>query len=236
MKFTTSLLTTVFAISSLSASELEVPHITVTGMAEERVAPDEMSWRLRVESKGEKVAETAEVHDKKVAKVLAFLKQQGGDEKKISTSSISLEEERERQDCKYVHLGYKAQTDIRYVSQDLQKYRELWIGLSQLDGLSVRSVELQLADPIPHQESTRLKALAAAKKKAASMAEVLDSKIGKPLIIKDRPVNDGFYGVRITRNSIDSVLDGASSAGSLAAGTVSISSTVEVTFALTSAE
>ncbi len=234
MKFSASILTAIFAISSLSASELEVPHITVTGVAEERVAPDEMSWSLRVESKGEKVAEIAEVHDKKVAKVLAFLKQQGGDEKKISTSSISLEEERVHRGGKYVHLGYKAQTDIRYVSRDLQKYRELWIGLSQLDGLSVSSVELQLADPIPHQESTRLKALAAAKKKAASMAEVLDSKIGKPLIIKE----PSGYGVLPTNayNTMGSIARGASSAGSLAAGTVSISSTVEVTFALTSAE
>ena len=58
------------SILPASAAELPFPRVSVYGTAVTQVTPDEMTWRLHVETKGHALSSVAADHAKNVRKVL----------------------------------------------------------------------------------------------------------------------------------------------------------------------
>ena len=169
------------------AAEVQPPHISVYGTAVKEVPPDEMHWTLNVTTRGPDVAAVAEMHDRKVAGVIRFLKENSVDEDKIQTSRISLSENWVYRDRSREKDGYIGTTTVLFESDDLDKYRDFWMGLAELPDVSVNGVIFETSERIRHQNQTRIEALRLAREKAQAMALALDTSIGNPISIEEIP-------------------------------------------------
>lgn len=232
MKFLLPVTFFLFVTSHLFADK-EVPHVQVSGTAILEVVPDEMHWSLRLRTMKRTVAETAEEHDRRVSKLLGFLKDNEIAEENTQTSRISISENWVYRSNNRVKEGYQASTTITFESDDLDDYRDLWIGLSKLDNVEVSSVTFDVADRIRHQNESRLKAVVAAKEKAVALAEALGSEVHEPIAIVE-DLGDGFQVEGMMGNFASSSRTAADSGSSVSPGTLSITTRVSVKFRISS--
>ncbi len=216
---------------------VKLPHVSVFGTAEIKVVPDEMIWSLSVESKGNEVELVAGAHDKKVATLLKFLKEQKIEDKKLRTSRIELSENLVYRDRNKVKEGYIASTQVSFRLSDLEKYRTLWLGISKQADVSVKGVDFDSSQRIKYQNESRLKAVKAAKEKAQALAEALDSTIHEPLLIEEQ----GSSTFNLRNNSFMTNVNGGAIAlgqganwDSIALGTISVTTSVQVKFRISS--
>jgi uncharacterized protein YggE len=237
MKKTLLLISLLLCSISIRAGDLDVPHVSVFGTAVIEVVPDEMHWTLFVKTQGPEIASVAETHDRKVAGVISFLKDRSIDEKKIQTSRITLAENWVYRANERVMDGYIASTTVVFESNKLEQYRDLWIGVANLKDVSVNSVEFDTSERIKHQNNSRIQAVRAAKDKAISLAEALDSNIGHPLVIDEvmAPTVDysGRAGLANNRMAFAESSMAAPDASSISPGTISVQTRVNVKFEIT---
>lgn len=237
MKKTLPLFALLLCSIPVRAGELDVPHVAVFGTAVIEVVPDEMHWTLIVKTQGPEIATVAETHDRKVAGVIAFLKDRSIDEKTIQTSRITLSENWVYKDRDRVLEGYIASTTVVFESNKLDQYRDLWIGVAKLTDVSVNSVAFDTSERIKHQNNSRLQAVHAAKEKAVALAGALDSKVGHPLVIDEvmAPTADysGQAGMPKNRMAFAESAIAAPDASSISPGTISVRTRVNVKFQIT---
>ena len=209
-------------------------HVAVTGTATVEVVPDEMNWTLNVTTRGQDVANVAGTHDEKVAGVITFLKDHGIAEKKIRTSRISLSENWTYQNRNRVMDGYIGSTTMTFESDELEKYRELWIGLANLKDVSVAGVGFDTSERIRHQNQQRLRAVGAAREKAEALAEALDVRLGPPIsLTEDAAASEGYPRPLMASNRV--AFEGAARGpgdSSMSPGTITIRTRVQATFEL----
>jgi len=177
---------------TLFADEPEKPHILVYGVATTEVEPDEMIWYLTVKNTGPELKGVADRHNNIVKKTLNMLKNENVDEKEIQTAGMQFGENIEYKNQTRVREGYFASTYISFKLKDFDKYRDLWIGLADIEGVSLEGIYYDHSKRIDYQNETRKKALLAAKEKALAMAQTLESEIGNPLLIEE-DLQEGSY-------------------------------------------
>lgn len=212
------------------ASDYDIPHIAVYGTAITQAAPDELRWSISVTTKGLNIAEVADKHDKLVSDAIAFLKKRQIPEKEIQTSNLRLTENWEYRGNSRVLEGFFANTDIAFKSSDLEDYRNLWIGLSQLNGVSVNGASWDTSERIELQNSTRVQALQDAKKKAQTLAESLGARIAEPLLIEE--ITGDWQSLQYVGNSVRA-MDGSAEGGeAMSPGTIEIKMKVRTVFRL----
>ncbi len=175
--------------TATQAEHVGGPHISVYGTATAEVVPDFMRWRLSVRTEGKTAGQAATAHDQNVAALIAFLRQQEIDEKKIQTSQLRLAEDWEYRNGARIKIGYYAATAISFESPSLENYRALWMGLSQLEAVSVDGTEFDASNRLDIQHKTLNNALRVAKAKAIRLLSALedDTRIGPVLMIAEDP-------------------------------------------------
>ena len=214
-----------------------VPRVEVYGTSASQIAPDILRWRVSLENVGPDIASVAQEHARLTAATIKFLRDRGVAERDLQTSRMSLEENWEYQDRKKEMKGYKASTAVAFSSSDLGAYQDLWLGLSEIKGVSVDSAQWDTSKRIDLQNSTRRDALSAARTKAADMAAALGGRIGRPITIEEVQSysdDDGYGAGNPASNSIV-VVGSGSDAGvsdSLAPGALTVRVRVKVTFKL----
>jgi uncharacterized protein len=174
-------------VAAAHADEIQLPHVTVYGTATTEVTPDQMVWSLSVKNKGLVLTEVAQKHTQIVADLLQFLKQASIPEDTIQTARMEFGENYEDRNHERVQEGFRASTDVSFKCSDLGKYRDLWIGLAAIDGVTVDDVSYEHSKRIDYQNETRIKALLTAKEKAVALAKALGAEIGEPLFIEEDP-------------------------------------------------
>ncbi len=223
----------IFAIH-LTATELEVPHVAVTGTATIEVTPDKMIWNLRVEIIEDDVSEVARLHDQQMTELLEYLKGKGIVGSKLQTSEIRLSENKVRRGGDYVKEGYRSSTSVAFETSDISSYRELWIGIADIPNVSINEVLFDVSDRIHYQNESRIRAVKVAKEKAENLAEALGAAVHEPLAIEENAISNNRFP-RITTNNLRQVSSDDSNAGaSLSLGTISITSQVGVKFRISS--
>lgn len=168
-----------------SADEIKQPHISVYGQAKTEVVPDVMHWSVQVENRGSDLKKVSAEHSTLVADAIKRIRQQDIDKKHIQTSGMSFGEHYEYRDNSRVKTGYVASTTITFKMEDFSKYEALWLSLSQVDAVSVHGVSYDYSKRIEAQNDTRIKALMAAKEKAATMAGAMGLVLGDTLEISE---------------------------------------------------
>jgi uncharacterized protein YggE len=230
MKIQATLLA-VLTLSTAYGNDFDIPRIGVYGTATTHAKPDQLRWVLGVKTTGLDIEKVASEHDKTVSMTLAFLKKQGVTDTDIQTSNVSLDENWDYRGNTRVRDGFFAQTGISFISADLPHYRDMWIGLSQIPGLSVESATWETSRRIVLQDITRVQALEAAKEKAIALAKAIDARIAEPLQIEE--VLDDWHSNGLPVNRL--ALEQASEAGeAIAPGTIPIRMKIYAVFRLES--
>jgi len=176
-------------IPAAYAEDIELPHVTVFGTAVTKVVPDKMLWNVRVMNKGQLLEGVTKKHLDIVRDVTIFLKETGIGED-LQTSRMEFGENWEYRDRTRVKEGYYAHTFITFSMTDFNIYKDLWLGLSRFDSVSVLNVNYDHTERIRYQNETRVKALLAAKEKAEILAKSIGSRIAEPLLIEEEWTGD----------------------------------------------
>jgi uncharacterized protein YggE len=220
------------------------PSISVSGTAEVRVAPDEVNLRLAVETRDPKLDEAVKQNDARTAAVLKFLKESGIESKDVQTDYVEIhpqyDTDRRAQQIvpEYYLVRRNLGVRLRKVSQfDPVLAGALKQGVNYVLGIEFRTTALR-----KHRDAARQQAIRAAKEKAQALAGELDAKVGKATSIHEQTAggswgwsgaNANYYANAMAQNSVQVAPGGGESdEGNLAVGMISVTATVNVTFAL----
>lgn len=218
------------------AAGLSEPHIVVFGTANTEVTPDHLKWRLTLRTAGTTIAVVAEQHERRTESVLAFLREAGAAATEVQTSQMSLDVRRVFRSRAWAEDGYEATTAITFTTKDLSRYRDLWHGLSQLEGVGISASRWETSQRIELQNRTRTEALKAARSKAEQMAAALGATVGPPLAIEELllPEHDLATNRAALNFTAGETTAAADAAAGVSPGVLAVRVRVQVTFALKS--
>ena len=164
--------------------------ITVTGMGDATAIPDIGSFSVTIDEKDKDMTIARDTSTKKSNAIVAYLKQQGIDDKDIKTTDYSFTPTFEWQQpvcpnsasvCpsgKQVLTGYEVTETIAIKVRDTSKAGDILAGVNKLGANSVSGLSFVVDDDSAVQAQARDKAIADAKTKA----EVLANQLGVRLV------------------------------------------------------
>jgi uncharacterized protein YggE len=205
--------------------------ISVTGTAEIKVAPDELTLTLGVDSHDKDLALAKTNDDEHVKKVLTLARIAGVDAKNIRTSALTMRPEYS-DDRVPKFLGYEVSQVITVTLTDPSKYEDLMTSFLKAGVNRVDAIDFHVADPRKYREEARLKAVRAAREKATAMAAELGQTIGKPWEVTEATDFETPY---LTANSLSAgfgKLSVEQAEPTIAGGEVAIRASVRVSFQL----
>lgn len=204
--------------------------ISVTGSAEIKVPPDQVTVVLGVQSHERELAVAKAHNDRSVKKLLTLAHHIGVDTKNIQTSALSMGPEYSNERIPKL-LSYEVSQVITITLTDLSKYEELLTGALNAGVNRVDGINFVVADAKRYREEARLNAVKAAREKARAIATELGQTVGKPWEISE----DADYAT-VNRGSNSLMYVGAlpeqEAAPTIAGGEVTIRASVHISFEL----
>jgi uncharacterized protein YggE len=202
--------------------------ISVTGLAEIAVVPNELRLTFGVDSHEQDLVLAKANNDNRIKKLLAIAHAAGVETKNIQTSALTMGPEFSDEKIPKL-LGYQVSQVVTLTLTDLSKYEDLMTnslkaGVNRVDGIS-----FFVADPQKYREEARLKAIRAAREKAKVMAAELGQTIGKPWEVTEGTDFDAQYApmnFSVPRKGMQE------EEATLAGGEVTIRAIVRVSFQL----
>jgi len=216
------------------------PQVSVAGSAEVKVAPDEVRLRVAVETRAETLDPARIENDQKIAAALAFLKQNGISDKDMKTDFINIQPDYNYSSSRVKPVAYIVRKSIEVRLSKVSEFQSVLTGLltngvNVVDGVDFRTTELR-----KYRDQARAMAIRAAKEKAKALVSELDAKLGKPINVSAYEhsgwggwYQNGFNGYAQMQNAQVSVNGAAASdegSDAFAAGQISVSATVNVSF------
>ena len=183
----------VFILANIALAEEDktIRSISVSGTVETKTAPDQVVWSISLTDTDKNLRQAKKRNDEKVKAVVALREKLGITEGDLETGHVSASREYERD--QHGHRGdfkhFVVRRSVTIRQRDLKRFDEF------LDAL-VSSAEMEVSFGFESSRihevraETRLKALAAAKDKAAAMAKVVEAKIGRVLTINEHAQGD----------------------------------------------
>ena len=231
----TVLLVLLLAASGIASAQLEEPirGISVTGTVETKAAPDLVVWRISLMDTDEDMREAKRRNDEKIKSVVALRETLGVGNADFETGRISIRREYERDPHgrrgEFKHFVVSRSVTIR--QRDLKRFDDF------LDAL-VSSAEMEVSFTFESSRihairaETRLKALQAAKEKAAAMAEVVGAKLGRATRIDEHGQSGSWQNFSFNASHIQSTPTVDLATDRFVPGAISVQVTVYATFAL----
>jgi len=223
---------------SAAAQIKNIPTVDVTGVAEIKVVPDEVTFSLRV-SKSDKSLQVAKIqNDSNVSRIIELAKRFGIASQDVKTDFILVKEKfdriKQKGDIEYteVFAGYTISKTVVVKLRDIGKFENFFseiikIGITEVSRVSFESSQLR-----KYKDQARAMAIKAAREKATALAAEIGQTIGKAISIEEENV-DGFVsrGANYSSNSFST--DGEDDEEeTFAAGTISVKAQVKVSFLL----
>lgn len=206
--------------------------ITVTGTAEIKVPPEQVTVMLAVESHERDLSVGKANNDRSIHKLLALAAKEGVEPRNIQTSAVNIALEFS-DDKTPRFIGYEIVQQVSITLTDLSKYEALLTGALNAGVNRVSGVDFGVADPAKYREQARLNAVKAAQQKAKAIATELGQTVGKPWEVTEDPnygaeanypVNGRMYMARAGLPSVEGP--------TIAGGEVTIRAAVRVSFQL----
>jgi uncharacterized protein len=217
----------------LAQTALSGRTIVVSGTVETKTAPDQIVWAIDLTDTDRDMRTAKTRNDEKVKAVIALREKLGVGEGDLETGAISIyrQYERDERTQRSEFKGFNVHRRVTIRQRDLKRFDDF------LDAL-VASAEMEIHFNFESSRmreiraETRLKALQAAKEKAAAMAAAVGAKLGPVVTIDESPVGDRWSGP-----NNNSVSDESGPAADLATdtfvpGAISVRVTVRATFEL----
>lgn len=228
MKKALLILAVLFMTISYSQEQKQIPSINVSGEGKVKVAPDQASISISIETKGSKADDVKQQNDKKMDAILKFIKNSNIAKEDYQTQRVSLNPNYDYEKKKY---SYIATQTLQILLKDLSKYDVLMEGLVDQGINRIDNVEFKSSKMKELQSDARKLAVKDAKAKAEDFVSVLGQKVGKALLISD---NSQSYVSQPRMYAMKSsmVMDESVPRETLAIGEIEIMANVSVSFIL----
>lgn len=182
MKKVLLMLTVMFMTMGYSQEIKQVPMINVSGEGKIKVAPDQVSISISIETKGTKAEEVKRENDKKMDAILKFIKKSNIAADDYQTQRISLNP---NYDYDKKKSNYVATQTVQVLLKDISKYDTLMEGMVNEGINRIDNVEFKTSKLLQLQSDARKLAIKDAKAKAEDFVSVLNQKVGKANVISD---------------------------------------------------
>jgi uncharacterized protein YggE len=228
MKKALLILAVLFMTMSYAQELKQVPSINVSGEGKVKVAPDQASISISIETKGTKADDVKRENDKKMDAVLKFIKNSNIAKEDYQTQRVSLNPNYDYEKKKH---NYIATQTVQILLKDLSKYDALMEGLVDEGINRIDNVEFKTSKLKELQSDARKLAVKDAKVKAEDFVSVLGQKVGKAILISD---NTQAYvpQPRMYAMKTSMAMDESAQRETLAIGEIEITANVSVNFVL----
>lgn len=235
------------AFAQYWSAQPPTPQITVSGSAEVKVVPDEIRISVGVETRDADLNTAKSQHDERMKSALGFLRKSGIPEKDIQTDYINIAPDYNYDSSRVKPVVYIVRKSIEIKLTSVTNLESTLTGLLNNGANYVHNVDFRTTQLRKHRDEARAMAIHAAKEKAEALAKELGVKCGKPLNISANDYSGswyggsywggrgyGFYNQSQNQNVVQNMGGGPSdSAGdTLSVGQISVSATVNVSFAI----
>ncbi|WP_426576579.1 oxidative stress defense protein [Xenorhabdus stockiae] len=192
MKRNSLIFAVMLAVGSMSVSAAElpsVPHISTSGSATIKAAPDMATLMIHVKVSQKSATEAKHKVDARVAKYFDFLKASGIDKKDINAANIRTQPEYQydQKNGKSTIIGYSASRSVEVKVHKLDQLNPLLDGALKAGLNEINSVQFSVADPQLYRSEARQKAIANAIQQATELAKGFNSKLGAVYSVTYRP-------------------------------------------------
>jgi len=173
----------------LLAEEVEPPRtISVSGTVAAKTAPDQVVWRISLSDFDKDLRAAKKRNDAKIESVLALREKLAIPKGDMETGHVSIRREYER--GQYGHRGafkhFAVSRSVTVRQSDLERfdeYLDAFVSCGEMEvNFSFESSKIHAV-----RAEARLKAVMAAKDKAAAMAGMVGAKLGQVLTIDEHP-------------------------------------------------
>ncbi len=228
MKRAILILGLLFMTMTYAQDQKQVPMINVSGEGKVKVAPDQASISISIETKGTKAEDVKRENDTKMDAILKFIKKSNIVKEDFQTQRVALNP---NYDYLKKKSNYVATQSVQILLKDLSKYDVLMEGLVNEGINRIDNVEFKSSKMVQLQSEARKLAMKEAKAKADDFVSVLGQKVGKAILISD---NSQTYSPQPRVFAMKAMaMDGAAAPReTLAAGEIEITANVSVSFIL----
>ena len=226
MKKTFLILMTMVMTVANAQEVKQVPMISVSGEGKVKVAPDQVSISVSVETRGNNSAEVKKQNDEKIDAVIKYIKKANIAKEDYQTQRVSLNPQYDYEKKKTTF--YATQT-INILMKDLNKYDELMEGLVSSGVNSIGNVEFKSSKEELHKSEARKLAMKNAKAKADDFMSATTQKLGNIISVTDN--TQAYYPRPMYAAAMEmKSFDGAGAGQTLAIGEIEIIANVSVSY------
>lgn len=222
---------------SVSALAQTAPTITASGVAEIRVAPDEVILTLGVETFDGELAEAKRENDARMGRVLEAARAAGVPDERLTTDYVSIAPDYDYSPRQL--RGFVVRRSLEVRLRDLDAFEGLLTAALDAGATHVHGVDFRTTELRHHRDEARALALDAAREKAEAMAARLGKTIGEPVSISEGYEGwsgGNWWGARggaLSQNVIQNAGAAPSVDGPTSPGQIAVTARVSVVFALT---
>jgi uncharacterized protein len=221
--------------STILAQEFTVapPLVSTEGTAVIRVVPDVVDLSFEVEVRHADLAAARKDQAERSAKVLAALRAGGVAESELQSSQVQITPnytnfQQETEKLRF----FKVTQTISGILHDVKKVTDITAAAVSAGATGVRDATFRTSLSRKYRDDARLRALRAAREKATALATELGARVGKPYAIREASSYHSLAEGNVRLNDFQPAEAADDAAPSFALGTISISSTVHVSFFL----
>ncbi len=191
--------------------------ISVNGMSQLKVAPDEAIVMLRVETNGTTAKEAQNANSESMAAIQRELKRAGVTQSDMETINYNLYPHSywDQKEQRMIEAGYKASHTLQFKTRDLKRVGEFIevgvnAGATNIDGVNFGLSKQTSKDA--KDEAVR-QAVQEARQKAEALADGLDARLGKVMSVTMSqydvvPVYGGMYAeAQMMRDALPPILE-----------------------------
>jgi uncharacterized protein YggE len=220
-----------FVVVAHAQESKQVPQITVTGEGKLILTPDEVLLTIAVENNGKDVLEVKKKNDAQIDKVLKAIKRFGIAAADFQTQQVRLYK---KDDVTAKKESYVAHQTLTVYLRNLSQYDALLMEVMDAGINTIQGVEFKASQLTTYETQVRKNAMAAARKKAIDfVSELPGQKVGKALLVSDSSFTQFPRAVFSEMKTYAMASDGNElPKETLAIGSIEISVSVTVTFAL----
>jgi uncharacterized protein YggE len=227
MKKALLLLTLLFMTLSYAQEIKQVPQISVVGEGKVKVVPDQATITATVQTKGNNAKDVKKENDEQMEAVLKIIKKMNLVPADYRTQRVSLNPIFDYEKKK---TSYNATQTVEILLRDLSQYDALMEGLVNEGINRIDNVVFQSSKLAQHQSEARKLAMKNAKLKAEDYVSVLGQKVGKAMTISDNSQN--YQPQPVYAMKTMAMDESAATRETLAAGEITITANVSVSFIL----
>ena len=209
------------------------PLITVTGSSEVQAVPDLVELQIGLETRGKDLRAAFSEQEARVKQILDLIRRSGIENRDVQTGHVEIrpvyDEERGGRNLSH----YEVRKSIGITLREPAKYDELLATLLQSGANRVFGITFRSTRQRQYRDQAREMAVAAAREKAASIAQKLGQQIGRVFTIEEEEPPRFVYGNPLANIATEAPAEQSEAMeSSLALGQITFRARIKVSFEL----